>query len=287
MSKLHYAISTASFGGRITEKLVETMSSVRPSDGEPWAVEICPQAFGEGDEDRLVSMFRNGIAKPVSIHIPFGGAWNIANEDMSMRRVAVAKIIAILERWSEFPIQNATIHPGTEPVSPSVRAVHMMRSSKSLSDLEPIARNIGISLNVEYLPRTCPGNCEAELLELISDLNPASTGILLDVNHVMDRADELPRIAEKLGPRLKACHFSDYDNVDEQHWFPGTGAIKWKKLLETLSGLDHDLLLILETASCSKCADQSAAFGYVLQAIHYLQSGCDASVMLSAPVAMG
>ena len=42
-------------------------------------------------------------------------------------------------------------------------------------------------INVEYLPRECVGNSEAELLQIISNFDPGQVGICMDVNHIMDK----------------------------------------------------------------------------------------------------
>ena len=86
------------------------------------------------------------------------------------------------------------------------------------------------------------------LLEcLVAPFDPVHVGICLDVNHVMERWKELPEIIARLAPRLRTLHISDYDGVDEMHWFPGQGIIDWPALMNAIRALDHEVLLIYET----------------------------------------
>ena len=61
------------------------------------------------------------------------------------------------------------------------------------------------------------------------------------------RYRELPAMIDRLAPRIRAFHLSDYDGIDENHWLPGQGIIDWIELMRHIRAIDHDLLLILET----------------------------------------
>ena len=100
---------------------------------------------------------------------------------------------------------------------------------------------------MEFLPRTCVGNCVEELEQIVSRFDPDQVGICMDVNHVMNRNRELPAIIDRLAPRIRSFHISDYDGIDEAHWLPGQGVIDWPEVMRRIRAIDHDLLLILET----------------------------------------
>lgn len=74
-------------------------------------------------------------------------------------------------------------------------------------------------------------------------------GINFDLNHLMNRYQEIPDWLEKFSPWLNACHVNDYDGVDEQHWRPGNGLLDWQKIMHKINKLDRDILLIFEYAS--------------------------------------
>ena len=109
--------------------------------------------------------------------------------------------------------------------------MRLEQARKSVAELVPVLRKHQLKMSIEYLPRTCIGNSVADLRYLTDGLDPEYVDILLDVNHVMDQAKNLPQIVSQLSDRLGACHFSDYDNVDECHWIPGRGVIDWRQQL--------------------------------------------------------
>ncbi len=116
-------------------------------------------------------------------------------------------------------------------------------------------------------------------MELIaSRFDPKHVGICLDVNHIMNRWRELPEIIEKLAPRINSFHISDYDGIDEMHWFPGQGIIDWPSVMKAIRSMDHDTLLIFETlyqlgTPVSLTASPLFALRQAESAIWYLENG--------------
>ena len=72
-------------------------------------------------------------------------------------------------------------------------------------------------------------------------------GICLDVNHGMNRGEQIPEMIKACGCRLKTLHISDYDNVDECHWNVGEGMLDWVAIQRTVAAMPQELLLIIET----------------------------------------
>jgi hexosaminidase len=100
---------------------------------------------------------------------------------------------------------------------------------------------------VEYRPRTCVGNSVAELQTITSRFDAKHVGICFDVNHIMDRYRELPDMITELAPRIRTFHISDYDGIDEMHWFAGQGIIQWNEVMAAIKEIPYDVLLISET----------------------------------------
>ncbi len=142
--------------------------------------------------------------------------------------------------------KHITLHASNEPPM-ETHAQRIIQCRKSLEELLPVAEKLGISINVEYLPRTCVGNCEDELEALVDGFPKEYVGICLDVNHIMHRYRELPAIIKHLSPRLKSFHICDYDGIDEMHWFAGQGIIQWNEVMAAIKEIPHDVLLISET----------------------------------------
>lgn len=112
-----------------------------------------------------------------------------------------------------------------------------------------IAKSKQMAIALEFLPRSCLGNNEEDLLSMAEPFDAASVGVCLDVNHVMSRASKLPAIIERLAPRLLSAHISDYDGIDECHWLPGLGVIDWHAVYNAFRLTEKPITLIYEIAS--------------------------------------
>ena len=166
-----------------------------------------------------------------SIHIPFGGIYDISKVDEDERQAAVAANAADMEISSRIlKPKYFIIHASAEPISDEERAARFESSRKSLKELAAKAKVCGVGLLVEDLPRTCLGNTSTELLSIINGID--NTDICFDVNHLLQES-HVSFVRNTKG-RIKSTHMSDYDAVDERHWLPGKGVINWTELLKGL-----------------------------------------------------
>jgi sugar phosphate isomerase/epimerase len=141
----------------------------------------------------------------------------------------------------------ATLHASIGGIPMSEHPQRIGQVCKTIEEMLPTAKELGFVINVEFLPRTCLGNCVEELQQIVSRFDADQVGICLDVNHIMDRYRELPAMIDTLAPRIRAFHLSDYDGVDETHWIPGQGIHDWPEIMRHIRAIDHDVVLILET----------------------------------------
>ncbi|MBO5959901.1 MAG: sugar phosphate isomerase/epimerase [Lentisphaeria bacterium] len=140
-----------------------------------------------------------------------------------------------------------TFHGGTEPTRDDERAHRLAQTKKSIAELAPFFAEHGAQMNIEILPRSCGGNCVEEI-QYFMDGQPDNVGVVFDVNHVMNRAEQLPAMIRALAPRLHAFHLSDFDKVDEQHWtIPHCGVINWQAVMEAIREIPQDVYMIFET----------------------------------------
>ncbi len=58
----------------------------------------------------------------------------------------------------------------------------------------------------------------------------------------------LPEYIDMCGDRIKTFHISDYDGIDECHWYPGIGIIDWGTVMDSIRKIKQDLLLIFEVS---------------------------------------
>lgn len=180
---------------------------------------ICREARGEGVETW-------------SYHLPFipFEIINPASLDPAVRRHTVEYLSFLIKRAASHGFLHAVIHASGEPISDTDRPRALEYSKETLFSLAETAKENGIILAVEDLPRTCLGNCSAELLSLVS-VHP-DLRVCFDVNHLLFEShnDFINAVKDK----LVTVHISDYDFINERHWLPGEGKIDWVSLIKQL-----------------------------------------------------
>lgn len=97
-------------------------------------------------------------------------------------------------------------------------------------------------LCIEELPRTCLGRNSTELLRIIAPYPDVK--ICFDTNHLL--SEGLLHFVETCGDRIATVHVSDYDMIDERHWFPGKGKIDWPALYRALMKVGYKVVFMYE-----------------------------------------
>ena len=81
-------------------------------------------------------------------------------------------------------------------------------------------------------------NTADEMLELVS-ADPRLR-VCFDVNHLcLEFGCDHREFVEKLGHLIETTHMSDYDFIDERHFFPGYGQIDWQEVIELLENAGY------------------------------------------------
>ncbi len=168
-----------------------------------------------------------------TVHLPFGPVDisnpAIAAESVEQQKGYIAKAAAI-------GVKNFVIHPSGEPIEEADRPGRMACAKESLRQLAAFAAALGCTIAVEDLPRTCLGNCSADILELLSAHEALC--VCYDTNHLLEE-DNLAFI-RAVGEKIITLHVSDYDFIDERHWLPGEGKNDWPAILKTLQEVGYD-----------------------------------------------
>ena len=89
---------------------------------------------------------------------------------------------------------------------------------------------------MEDLPRTCLGNCSAEILELLT-ADPSLT-VCFDTNHLL--GEPIADFVRAVGKKIETLHVSDYDFCNERHWLPYEGKVNWVELVEALEEVGYN-----------------------------------------------
>lgn len=178
-----------------------------------------------------------------SVHLPFSKTIDISVIDDTKRAEVVEFMKDMVHIAGIFKPQHLVLHPSSEPIAPDERAERLENSRASIELIAPTAREIGASLCIENLPRTCLGRNGQEMMMLIEGLD--GVAICYDTNHLLYQSHEdfLNSIAKG---SIKTVHISDYDFADERHLLPGVGKIEWKKLWDGVRANGYDGIMMFE-----------------------------------------
>ncbi|MBQ8401675.1 MAG: sugar phosphate isomerase/epimerase, partial [Clostridia bacterium] len=74
-----------------------------------------------------------------------------------------------------------------------------------------------------------------------------------DTNHNLSEPNA--EYIRAVGDRIVTLHVSDYDFIDEKHWFPMDGGIDWRELLSVLEEVNYTGRFTYETMPEGKTYD--------------------------------
>ncbi len=175
----------------------------------------------------------------LSVHLPFGFVTDIAARNKHHRVTAVFVCRTLMRQAAAAGIKRFIIHPSAEPIPDEERADAMAAAKLSLAELAEEAASLEAVLCVEDLPRSCLGHDLVDMLELLSADDRLR--VCFDVNHLCEQFDTThQQFIDALGDKIVTTHMSDYDFVDEKHFFPGMGKINWCALITALEAVDYN-----------------------------------------------
>jgi len=180
-----------------------------------------------------------------SIHLPFSGFLDISQLDDEKRDETVRIQRELMKAAAGIGVKIAVIHPSQEPISDEERPLRLANAKKNLTELAAYAKELGMKLAFEDLPRTCLVNHSDEAKYMLEG-NP-DLYIVFDTNHLFGQ-DNIEFI-EAVGDRIITLHVSDYDYIDERHWLPLEGSIDWPALVGALRKKGYDGPWVYEVAS--------------------------------------
>ncbi|MCQ2429492.1 MAG: sugar phosphate isomerase/epimerase [Clostridia bacterium] len=173
-----------------------------------------------------------------SVHLPFAPFTLLdpSSLDEGRRVFTVDRFRALMAAAAAVGADKFVVHASAEPIPDAERAARMAQSKRSMAELADYAAGLGAVVCVEDLPRTCLGHDSAELLDLLSADDRLRC--CLDTNHLL--SEELPDFIRAVGEKIVTLHVSDYDRVNERHWLPGEGVIRWPAVLDALRSVGYD-----------------------------------------------
>ncbi len=167
-----------------------------------------------------------------SLHLPFYPfeKIDIASFDKEIRKFTLSTFSEYIKHGADIGIKIAVLHPSAEPNADETREQALETGADTLAELAEIAASCGVTIAVEDLPRTCLGNCSADIKKLIS-LND-KLRVCFDTNHLL--IEKNSDFVKALGDKIITLHVSDYDFLNERHWLPYEGKTDWIELVTLL-----------------------------------------------------
>lgn len=192
--------------------------------------------FPENAEKILETVRKSGL-EPWSFHLPFSRKLDISTTDKELRAITITTNRTLIAAAARAGAKVMVLHPSSEPITDEERPERLRLSREAIIELAEVAKENGVRLAVENLPRTCLTRTSDEMIALVKD---TGAGVIFDTNHnlIEDNVEYINNVAAA-GLELLSVHFSDYyrdENgvLDERHTLPGTGINKWNDIVDAL-----------------------------------------------------
>jgi sugar phosphate isomerase/epimerase len=127
-------------------------------------------------------------------------------------------------------------------------ADQLAASTKFLNRLAPIARDLGIHINIE----THEEVTSFEIVRIVEEVGPDCTGIVFDTTNCLQRLEHPNWTARRVAPYTRQMHCKDGllslggGGVDYQHRPIGTGVLDYATILPILFEANPDMNLSIE-----------------------------------------
>ena len=172
-----------------------------------------------------------------SAHAPFGNGFDLADQDISKRKMAVANHFGFIERCRKFGIFSIIIHPH-----------HFLQADKaevlkwSAESIELILKRV--SNEIDILIENLPDHRGSWICARLLDIFPANkVGWCYDSSHENMSGSPF-HLLKKYYSRITQTHLSDNLGRRDDHFIPGEGNIDWLKLV-TLMGQNPKIRKLL------------------------------------------
>lgn len=225
-------------GGFFSDVSIENWSRAREVGFENMEVifnRMYPYAKMLDEAKHMYDVAHASGITPASAHLPFGYPWDPSTANIGHLRQVREWVSQILELIAEWEIPIAVLHGSYEVIDPEERASRLAIARDSVAVFGKRAKELGITLAVENMPRTALGRTADEMLYLTD--NGQSASMCFDFNHLLIETHE--DFLRKCGHLAVTTHISDYDRVDEKHWMPGEGCIDYRQVIDCLDAASY------------------------------------------------
>ena len=144
-------------------------------------------------------------------------------------------------------------------------ADQLAASSKFLKRLAPIARDLGIHMNLE----THEEVTSFELVRIVEEVGPDVTGIVFDTTNCLQRLEHPVWTARRVAPYTRQTHCKDgllsfgNEGLDYQHRPISDGVIDYRQILPILAAANPGLNLSIEPPQPKEDATRPASVIFI------------------------
>jgi sugar phosphate isomerase/epimerase len=236
-------------GSCITRPVLEVLDIFDVAGIQGVEIGTLPQHFDYMAPDVIVAVERRLrilSITPVSIHAPFGPAFDLADHHERRREAARAAILAAARALKQLGGRIVVAHPSDLPRHGADIGAHLDHASAGLREVALACRDEGLQLAIESpLPHLIGGHPDefADILRHVGD----AAGICLDTGHV-SLGHAWRRFMELADGRLVHAHASDNHGQFDDHLPPGHGSIDWPAIAMSLRDAKFDGWMMLELA---------------------------------------
>jgi len=183
-----------------------------------------------------------------SLHVPFGGDFDLAAGDQVRRKLAVANTLKYIERSSTYGIDSVVIHP--HHYLEKSKELTLAESEKSLEEIIMQAPE-PVRLTIENLPDERGSWICSRLLDRFGF---DELGWCYDSSH--ENISGRPfHLLDKYCNRLEITHLSDNHGKNDDHLVPGEGEIDWPEMRNIIAGNGNIAELLFEVGTGAKLED--------------------------------
>ncbi len=229
-------------GGAVVNDCEALFKNFKEGGIDAVEISVAPDRYADLDYKRIAAAAKEYEMELWSFHLPFSPFPVLDISKKELAKDSVTYLQELINKASYLGIDKFIIHPSGEPIEPEDRAERMKISKESLAILAETARCNGAVIAVEDLPRTCLGNCSADIEELIS-VDP-NLFVCFDTNHLL--GEDPVDFVNRIGKKIITLHVSDYDFVNERHWLPGEGKNDWQAIYKALQEIEYNGVWLYE-----------------------------------------
>lgn len=194
-----------------------------------------------------------------SFHLPFSPNGYFKFQPSSLNNAEREQTLSytkeLIKIYSVCNPSYVVLHASTR-VEDTDRPAHLAAFVDYAQKLCDFCKPYGISVAVETLKPRCIGNGLDEHLYIMQNVCRDNIGICFDSNHLL--CEDNIEFLKAAGQYVIATHLSDYDGIDERHWYPGRGINNWQKILSLLSDKGYNAPYTFEVSwpNDNPCAEE-------------------------------